>query len=100
MIQQEGLDIDEDMIAELKMISNKTSPIEKLLVADSMLGQDAISIAQNFNEKIGLTGIILTKLDGNSSGGAALSMRYITNTPIKFLCNGEKSRGYRRISSR
>lgn len=76
-----------DEITEIKAISN---PAETLLVADSMTGQDAVNTAKNFNERIGITGIILTRIDGDARGGAALSMRQITGQPIRFLGTGEK----------
>jgi signal recognition particle subunit SRP54 len=81
---------DDVLIAELKEIDSLTNPIEKLLVADSLTGQDAVNIAKNFHENVGITGIVLTRVDGDSRGGAALSMRYITGCPIKFLGVGEK----------
>jgi len=84
------LHIDEELMDELKQIKALTNPAEILLVADAMTGQDAVNIAQNFNEALTLTGIILTRVDGDARGGAALSMRYITNCPIKFLGVGEK----------
>lgn len=84
------LHIDQEMMDELQNLEKTVNPIETLLVIDSMLGQDAANIAKNFNEKLSLTGIILTKTDGDARGGAALSMRIITGQPIKFIGTGEK----------
>ena len=75
---------------ELQAIKADTSPSEILLVADAMTGQDAVQVAQNFNEVLDLTGVILTKVEGNARGGAALSMRTVIDKPIKFLGVGEK----------
>ncbi len=84
------LHIDDEMINEIKQICAKTEPDEILLVADAMTGQDAVNIASSFNEAVEITGIILTKLDGDTRGGAALSMREVTGKPIKFAGVGEK----------
>lgn len=84
------LQIDDDMMNELVEIKKRTSPVEILLVADSMTGQEAVNIAKGFNERVGLTGLILTKVDGDARGGAALSMRAVTGVPIKFMGTGEK----------
>jgi len=84
------LHIDKDLMAELKDLSKISKPTETLLVVDSMTGQDAANIAKNFNEQLEITGVILTKADGDTRGGAALSMRMITGKPIKFLGVGEK----------
>ena len=84
------LSIDAELMAEIKAISLATKPIETLLVADALTGQDAVTTATQFNEQIGLSGIILTRIDGDSRGGAALSMRAVTGKPIKFLGAGEK----------
>ncbi len=84
------LQIDEDMMHEIERITLKTSPCETLLVADSMMGQEAAEIAKRFHERIKITGIILTRLDGDNRGGAALSMRSVTQVPIKFSGVGEK----------
>jgi signal recognition particle subunit SRP54 len=84
------LHIDESLMSELKNIKEKVSPKETLLVADSMTGQDAVTIAKHFNEQIGIDGIILTKMDGDARGGAALSIRAVTQKPIKFIGMGEK----------
>jgi len=82
--------IDEPLMQELQLIKNISQPHETLLVADSLTGQDAVNVAQSFNQTIPLTGIILTKLDGDGRGGAALSMRVVTGTPIKAVGVGEK----------
>lgn len=84
------LHIDEEMMAELKQIHQAISPIETLFVVDSMTGQDAANTAKAFNEALPLTGVILTKTDGDARGGAALSIRHITGKPIKFIGVGEK----------
>ena len=84
------LHIDEVLMGELKNIKNKVEPTEILLVIDSMTGQDAVNVAQSFNELLSITGVILTKLDGDTRGGAALSVRHITGKPIKFIGTGEK----------
>lgn len=84
------LHIDDDMMNEIVKISHSAQPTETLLVVDSMTGQDAALIAKTFNEKLALTGVILTKTDGDARGGAALSMRMITGKPIKFVGLGEK----------
>ena len=85
------LQIDDELMAELQEIKKIVSPSETLLVADSMTGQDAVTVAEGFHEKIGLTGLILTKLDGDARGGAALSITAVTGLPIKFIGTGEKS---------
>ena len=84
------LHIDEAMMNELKEIKAAVNPHEILLVVDSMTGQDAVNVAQSFNELLDITGVILTKLDGDTRGGAALSVRYVTGKPIKFVGTGEK----------
>lgn len=84
------LHIDDDMMNELKEVKKATSPAEVMLIADSMIGQDAVNIAKSFNEAVGITGIILTRVDGDARGGAALSMKTVTNCPIKFIACGEK----------
>ncbi len=85
------LQIDEDMMTELRAVREATSPVETLLVADAMTGQEAVSVADGFHERIGLTGLILTKVDGDARGGAAISMRSVTGVPIKFLGTGERT---------
>ena len=87
------LHIDDAMMDEIQQISAASLPTETLLVVDSMAGQDAANIAKTFNEKLALTGVILTKTDGDARGGAALSMRIITGKPIKFVGTGEKIDG-------
>jgi signal recognition particle subunit SRP54 len=82
--------IDEQLMAEVAAIKEATHPHETLLVADSLTGQDAVNIAKNFHARVALTGIILTRVDGDARGGAALSMRSVTGAPIKFLGAGEK----------
>lgn len=84
------LHIDETLMTELKDIKELTKPDEIFLVVDAMTGQDAVNVAQSFNEQLGLTGAVLTKLDGDTRGGAALSIRAVTQTPIKFVGLGEK----------
>ena len=87
------LHIDEKLMDELNNIKNKVNPQEILLVIDSMMGQDAINVITGFNEKLSLTGVILTKLDGDTRGGVALSVRHLTNVPIKFIGVSEKMDG-------
>jgi signal recognition particle subunit SRP54 len=84
------LHIDDSLMAELKNVKEKISPRETIFVADAMTGQDAVNIAKQFNEQIVIDGIILTKMDGDARGGAALSIRAITGKPIKFIGVGEK----------
>lgn len=84
------LHIDEAMMEEIAALRNELNPAEILLVVDAMTGQDAVNVAQAFNEKLALTGVIVTKLDGDTRGGAALSVREVTGRPIKFCGTGEK----------
>ncbi len=84
------LQIDTDMMAELLLIDRMFSPDEKLLVIDAMTGQESVNVAENFDAQIGLTGLVLTKLDGDSRGGSALSIVYCTGKPIKLTGTGEK----------
>jgi signal recognition particle subunit SRP54 len=84
------LHVDEALMGELKEIKELANPDEIFLVVDAMTGQDAVNVASSFNEQLGLTGVVLTKLDGDTRGGAALSIRSVTNTPIKFIGLGEK----------
>jgi signal recognition particle subunit SRP54 len=84
------LHIDEGLMEELQHIKELSKPDEIFLVVDAMTGQDAVNVAQSFNGQLGLTGVVLTKLDGDTRGGAALSIRAVTNTPIKFVGLGEK----------
>ena len=88
------LQIDDTLMTELEEIKRRTNPAEILLVADSMTGQEAVNIAQGFNSRVGITGLILTKVDGDARGGAAISMREVTQVPIKFLATGEKIDGF------
>jgi signal recognition particle subunit SRP54 len=88
------LQIDDDMMHELEEIKRRSNPVEVLLVADAMTGQEAVNIARGFNERVGITGLILTKTDGDARGGAAISMREVTNVPIKFLGTSEKIDGF------
>lgn len=84
------LHIDETMMDELKAIKEKVQPDEILLVVDAMTGQDAVNVADSFNRELGLTGVVLTKLDGDTRGGAALSVKSVTDCPVKFVGMGEK----------
>ncbi|EOH96297.1 signal recognition particle protein [Enterococcus pallens] len=84
------LHIDEGLMEELSQIKEVAQPNEILLVVDAMTGQDAVNVAQSFNEQLGITGVIITKLDGDTRGGAALSIRQVTGAPIKFTGTGEK----------
>jgi signal recognition particle subunit SRP54 len=85
------LQIDDQMMSELDAVKQATNPVETLLVADAMTGQEAVNVADGFHKRIGLTGLILTKIDGDARGGAAISMRAVTGVPIKFLGTGEKT---------
>ncbi|MBE6641556.1 MAG: signal recognition particle protein [Ruminococcaceae bacterium] len=84
------LHVDDGLMQELEDIKAATCPTEILLVVDAMTGQDAVNVAKSFNERLDITGVILTKMDGDTRGGAALSVRYITGKPIKFIGVGEK----------
>ena len=84
------LHIDEELMAELVKIKNATEPAEILLTVDSMTGQDAVNVAKSFNDLLDITGVVMTKMDGDTRGGAALSVKYITGKPIKFIGTGEK----------
>ncbi len=84
------LHIDETLMEELQAVKKLSEPAETLLVADAMMGQDACNVAREFNERLGLSGIVLTRIDGSSRAGAALSMRMIAGVPLKFLGTGEK----------
>jgi signal recognition particle subunit SRP54 len=88
---QGRLHIDDEMMKELTELKTEVKPLETLLVVDAMTGQDAVKIAEEFNTKVGLTGLILTKMDGDARGGAALSIRFVTGISIKYLGTGEKS---------
>jgi len=85
------LHINDDMMRELEQVKAKAKPQEVLLVVDAMTGQDAVRVADEFNKRVGLTGLILTKVDGDARGGAAISVRSVTGVPIKFLGVGEKT---------
>jgi signal recognition particle subunit SRP54 len=85
------LHIDEDLMAELTELKDNLHPTEILFVADAMTGQDAVKSADEFHKRLGITGVILTKMDGDARGGAALSIRHITGQPLKFVGTGEKS---------
>ncbi len=87
------LHIDEELMAETVAIRDVANPHETLLVADALTGQDAVNLAKSFNEKIGVSGIVLTRVDGDGRGGAALSMRAVTGKPIKLMGTGEKLDG-------
>ncbi|HEY8884127.1 MAG TPA: signal recognition particle protein, partial [Chloroflexota bacterium] len=87
------LHIDEALMTELNLIRSRLNPNEVLLVADAMTGQDAVRVAEEFHKRLSLTGLVLTKLDGDARGGAALSVRAVTGVPIKYLCIGEKLDG-------
>jgi signal recognition particle subunit SRP54 len=82
--------IDSEMMDELKAVAKVVKPIEKLLIVDAMIGQEAVNVALSFDRDIGLDGFIMTKLDGDARGGAALSIRRMTGKPIKLMCVGEK----------
>ena len=84
------LHVDDDLMVEVSEVRDSARPAEVLLVADAMTGQDAVNVAQSFNEKLELTGIVLTRVDGDARGGAALSMKSVTGTPIRLLGTGEK----------
>lgn len=84
------LHVDEELMDELKRVKAEVNPTEILLVVDAMTGQDAVNVAESFNNLLDITGVILTKLDGDTRGGAALSVRYVTGKPIKFIGVGEK----------
>ncbi len=82
--------VDDDLMSELEAVRDAVEPVETLLVVDSMTGQDAVAVAQEFHERIGLTGLVLTKLDGDARGGAAISIVSVTGVPIKFIGTGER----------
>ncbi len=84
------LHVDEALMAEMKAVAGVSAPTEVLLVVDSLTGQDAVNVAQNFSDEVPLTGVVLTRMDGDARGGAALSMRAVTGKPIKFAGTGEK----------
>jgi signal recognition particle subunit SRP54 len=84
------LQIDEPLMEELERLVGAVHPTEKLLVVDAMIGQEAVRVAEEFNRRVGLSGVVMTKVDGDARGGAALSVRAVTGVPIKFLGSGEK----------
>lgn len=88
---QGRLHVDEEMMKELTELKAEIKPAEILLVVDAMTGQDSIKIAEEFNKSVGITGLIMTKMDGDARGGAALSIRFVTGVPIKFIGTGEKT---------
>lgn len=99
------LHIDEEMIEEVASVKKMVNPTETLLVIDSMIGQDAVTVASTFEEKLNISGVVLSRIDGDSRGGAALSVRHVTGKPIKFLSTGEKPKDFeefdaKRITSR
>src|SRR6202789_3915991 len=85
------LHIDDDLMTELQQLKEQLNPVEILFVADAMTGQDAVKSADEFHKRLGITGVILTKMDGDARGGAALSIRYVTGQPLKFVGLGEKA---------
>jgi signal recognition particle subunit SRP54 len=87
------LHVDDELMAEVQAVRDATGPHETLLVVDSLTGQDAVNVATNFNERVGVSGVVLTRMDGDGRGGAALSMRAVTGRPIKFIGTGEKMEG-------
>ncbi|WP_299755734.1 signal recognition particle protein [uncultured Chloroflexus sp.] len=87
------LQIDEPLMQELEQIEARVHPTERLLVVDAMTGQEAVRVAETFNQRVKLTGVVMTKMDGDARGGAALSVRAVTGVPIKFLSTGEKVDG-------
>ena len=91
------LAVDEEMMNEIAAIKSAINPNEILFVVDSMTGQDAVNTAKEFNERLDFNGVVLTKLDGDTRGGAALSIRTVVNKPIKFVGTGEKLGRYRPI---
>src|SRR3712207_9162302 len=85
------LQIDEPLMAELQEIQAAVQPSEMLLIVDAMIGQESVRVAEEFHRRVPLTGFIMTKIDGDARGGAALSIRQVTGVPIKFLGAGEKT---------
>ena len=94
------LHIDEQLMSELQQLKEQLAPVEILFVADAMTGQDAVKSADEFHKRLGITGVILTKMDGDARGGAALSIRHVTGQPLKFVGMGEKSGRPRAVPSR
>ena len=93
------LHVDQALMDEMRAVSQVSSPTETLLVVDSLTGQDAVNVAKSFTDQVPLTGVVLTRMDGDARGGAALSMRAVTGKPIKFVGTGEKLDGARAVSS-
>ncbi|MBX0327661.1 signal recognition particle protein, partial [Oscillochloris sp. ZM17-4] len=87
------LQIDEPLMQELTQIDERVHPVERLLVVDAMTGQEAVRVAESFNQRVSVTGLVMTKMDGDARGGAALSVRSVTGVPIKFISSGEKIDG-------
>jgi signal recognition particle subunit SRP54 len=87
------LHVDEELMQQVEAVRDATKPNETLLVVDSLTGQDAVNVAENFHGRVGVTGVVLTRMDGDGRGGAALSMRAVTGRPIKFIGTGEKIDG-------
>ena len=85
------LHVNDELMSELRQIKERVNPSEVLLIVDAMTGQDAVNVAENFNNDLDIDGVILTKMDGDARGGAALSIRHITHKPIKFIGVGEKN---------
>ena len=94
------LHIDDEMMQEVQKIRDISNPQESLLVVDALMGQDAVHVANEFKDKIGITGLVLTRVDGDSRGGAALSMRSVTGVPIQFLGVGEKADAFERFDAK
>src|SRR5690606_34780779 len=87
------LHVDQALMEEMKAVASVAEPEEILLVVDALTGQDAVNVAKSFSEQVALTGVVLTRMDGDARGGAALSMRAVTGKPIKFVGTGEKLDG-------
>ena len=94
------LHIDDELMTELQQLKEQLNPVEILFVADAMTGQDAVKSADEFHKRLGITGVILTKMDGDARGGAALSIRHVTGQPLKFVGVGEKLGRARAVPSR
>ncbi|MBN8512222.1 MAG: signal recognition particle protein [Rickettsiales bacterium] len=94
------LHIDEEMIDEVVQVKNLINPTETLLVIDSMIGQDSVTVASTFDQKLSISGMILSRIDGDSKGGAALSVRFVTGKPIKFLSTGEKVSDFEKFDAK
>ncbi len=94
------LHIDAELIAQAAAVRDAVQPRETLLVVDGLTGQDAVKVAEEFDDKIGVTGVVLTRMDGDGRGGAALSMRAVTGKPIRFVGLGEKMDAHRDLRAR